>query len=202
MSQSQPDPATIAFFHSHGLDVQPRQLSELVRAAVEALPQDIRPGVADADLTPAEVRALERGSFDLSDRQLGEADPLALTTAKYAAILEDSLSTTAAAQHLRVKSSRVRQRLTAKPPTLYGIRVGSRWLIPRFQFHSRGAVPGLAAILERLNPGVHPVAMFNWFTTPNVDLAPPNDEDRILSPREWLLAGYPVENAACLAEDL
>lgn len=205
MSQSQPDPATVAFLHSHGLDLRPQQLSELVRAAVEALPQDVRPGVADADLTRGEVEALKRGGVDLADRRLGEADPLALTAAKYAAILEDSFGTTAAAEHLRVKPSRVRQRLTAKPPTLYGIRVGSRWLIPRFQFHrhSNGqTIPGFEAILERLDPGVHPVAVFNWFTTPHVDLTPPDDEDRALSPREWLVAGYPLEAVACLAEDL
>jgi plasmid maintenance system killer protein len=189
---------TVAFLHAHGMNVEPRRLSAMVRAAVAVLPRDVRPGSV-ADLTAPEVEALERGGFDLDDRKLADEDPLVLTAAKYAALLRDSLTTASAARELRVKPSRIRQRLTADPPTLYGLRVNSRWVIPRFQFHQRQMIRGFEAILEKLDRELHPVAFYTWFVTPSVDLVA---GEQHLSPQQWLIAGYSINAVARLAEDL
>jgi len=47
----------------------------------------------------------------------------------------------------------------------------------------------------------HPVAVYRWFTLPNSDLVP-EDLNRELSPREWLVAGYSPKLVAELAADL
>jgi len=56
-------------------------------------------------------------------------------------------------------------------------------------------------VVSALPKELHPVAVYLWFTLPNPDLAP-EDLDRELSPREWLLGGYSPSVAAELAADL
>jgi hypothetical protein len=44
--------------------------------------------------------------------------------------------------------------------------------------------------LRRIDGSMHPVALSNWFTLPNPDLNL-DEEERTVSPREWLLSGGP-----------
>jgi hypothetical protein len=86
---------------------------------------------------------------------------------------------------------------------LYGVRLGSGWVVPEFQFADSKLVPGIAEVVARLDPEIHPVAVFRWFTTPNPDLVLEQEEEsRRLSPRDWLLLGLPVQAVVELATNL
>ena len=153
-------------------------------------------------LTRAETRSLERGGFSLASADLGTEDPLARTAAEYAALLKASLATSDLATRLGVDPSRIRQRLTARPPTLYGIRLESGWVIPNFQLDAGRLISGLAEIVPQLAPALHPVTVLRWFTTPNSDLVSDEHGGRALSPRDWLRLGLPAGPIAALAGDL
>src|SRR5579872_3734684 len=170
-----------ALLRTRGIEVAPADLDPMVKEAVTRLRRILYRSDSRADLTPAEARALEQGGFVLADRP-GAADPLAETVAEYAALLKSSLSTAEAARRLGVDSSRVRQRLTSAPPTLYGIRIGASWYIPEFQFDDNGLVPGFGDVVARLDSELHPVAVFRWFTTPNPELPVEKQAGRDLSP--------------------
>jgi len=190
---------TMAFFQAHGLAVQPKQLEAMVEFAVSQLQKSLFPPEPRVDLTAAEAEALTRGGLELGPRVDAEGSALARTTAKYAALLETSLKTAAAADLLGVDPSRIRQRLTER--TLCGIRSPDGWRLPAFQFTDRGEVPGIGEVLPRIDAPLHPVAVHNFFTTPNVDLHA-EELGRDLSPREWLLAGYPAKDVIDLAATL
>ncbi len=132
----------------------------------------------------------------MSPRARDEESALARATAKYAALLETSLTTAEASKRLCVDPSRIRQRLA--DGTLYGIRSSEGWRLPAFQFHEDGLLPGLGDVLPQLDRHLHPVAVHNFFTQPNTDLQV-EDLDRKLSPREWLRAGYSSQLVADLA---
>jgi len=154
------------------------------------------------DLTHAEARVLERGGFSLAPADLGTEDPLARTAAEYAALLKASLATAELAARLGLDPSRIRQRLTARPPTLYGIRLKSNWVIPQFQLDAGRLIPSLAEVVPQLDPDLHPVTVLRWFTTPNPDLVSDEQRGRTLSPRDWLRLGMPAGPVVALAKDL
>jgi hypothetical protein len=193
---------TVAFLHSHGITISPESLDELVTEAVARLQRTLYRPDPRADLSGPEVEALERGGFNLKPADLGKDDPLARTVAEYAALLKSSLSTTEAAKRIGVDPSRIRQRLTSEPPTLYGIRVSGGWVLPEFQFDGGDLVPGIGEVVSRLNPELHPVSIFRWLTYPNPDLIAEDLDGRPLSPREWLRLGLPVQAVADLAAAL
>jgi hypothetical protein len=154
-------------------------------------------------LTAAETEMLRKGGFILEPLRLGVEDPLVHTTAEYDVLLKESLSTTAAAERLGVDPRHIRQRLISQPPTLYGVRLESGWIVPQFQFDEDKLIPGIAELITRLSPELHPVAVFRWFTTPSPDLAlETGEESRTLSPRDWLLLGLPIQEVTELAADL
>jgi hypothetical protein len=190
-----------AFLHAHGIGVAPSVFEEMVREAVLRLRSSMYRSDPKPDLTAAEVAALERGGFNLDSTELGADDPLAQTSAEYAALLMESLPTSAVAERLGVDPSRIRQRLTSDPPSLYGIRLESGWVIPKFQLEGNKTIPGIADVVARLNPELHPVAFFRWFHQPNPDLVVEREgeEPRSLSPRDWLRFGLSVEQVAELA---
>ena len=70
-----------------------------------------------------------------------------------------------------------------------------------FQFQKSGPLPGFEDVLPHLDDDLHPVAIHNFLTLPSVDLYA-EDLDRELSPREWLMAGYPASVVARLAAAL
>ena len=110
-----------------------------------------------------------------------------------------SLTAGETAQKLGVDPSRVRQLLAARK--IYGLQVRGAWKIPIFQFVDDRLLPGLEEIVPALPKALHPIGVYHWFITPNPDLAP-EEFDRELSPREWLLTGHSPSVVAELATDL
>jgi hypothetical protein len=152
------------------------------------------------ELSPGEAEAMGEGGLDLSSPSSEEPDPLARTAARYAALLASSLTTAEAAGLLGVSEGRVRQRLGKR--TLYGVKAGRENRLPAFQFEGGGEVPGVGQVVSALRSGAHPVAVQNFFTSPNHDLYLDEDEERPLSPRDWLLSGGNPKVLVPLAEEL
>src|SRR5207302_900754 len=97
-----------------------------------------------------------------------------------------SLSVLQAARLLGVDASRVRQRLAAH--TLYGLKVGRSWLLPRYQFDGERIIPGVEKVFSRLRSDLHPIAVYTWFTSPDPDLIEGVGQAPV-SPRDWLRSG-------------
>ncbi|MGH7390516.1 MAG: hypothetical protein ACREM3_13820 [Candidatus Rokuibacteriota bacterium] len=150
-------------------------------------------------LTEPEERLLREGGLAPGALAANEARLLHRATAEYARLLVESDTVEAAARRLGVNTSRIRQRLTGVPPTLYGIKPGRTWRVPKFQFDGKRLVPGIERVVQRLPGDLHPVAVHRWFTSPNVDLGP---DDRPLSPLDWLRSGNPPDAVADLAAAL
>lgn len=147
-----------------------------------------------------ELGALERGGADFSPLGLGALDPLEQTIAAYAAMLASSYTTSEVARLLEVSEGRVRQRISEG--TLYGVKLGRGHRLPSFQFAGGREVPGIGDVLRVIDRGLHPVGVENWFTLPNPDLYLDEEEERPVSPKEWLLAGKGSKTLVPLAGDL
>ncbi len=155
------------------------------------------------ELTEDEAKALDAGGFDRTPLPRDGEDPVALAAAEYAKLRDESLSTAEAGRRLTVKDSRIRQRLSGKAPTLFGLKVdGGDWRIPTFQFVGNARVPGIEKVIPRLRAGLNPVSVVRWFNAPNSDLPADGDEERSLSPLEWLRMGHDPSVVAELAGDL
>jgi hypothetical protein len=177
-----------------------RRLAEIELIAAE-IAQSTRAATAPPPpLTEAEERFLREGGLDPRPLTPEEAHPFHRATAEYARLLHDSYTAEEAADIFGVNASRIRQRLTGTPRTLYGIKAGRGWRIPRFQFHGRRLVPGIERAVERLASGLHPVAVHRWFTSPNPDLT--REGDKPMSPLDWLRVGNPPDVVAELAAGL
>lgn len=150
-------------------------------------------------LSAAEMAAYSGGGFDLSKRKDRGPGPLDHATADYVAMIVDALSVRDAARLMGIHRETVRSRLRRR--SLYGIIPQGRWLLPRFQFHHDEALPGLEKVLHTLDPEVHPLSVVRFFTTPQSDLVVA-DTPAPLSPRDWLLSGYPPERVAAIAREL
>ena len=169
-------------------------VSELLRdLAAPAAPRSA--GV----LTDAEEKVLSRGGFDIRPIARAEEDSVLRTAVEYARMIQDSFTAEEAAAALGVNNSRIRQRVAGKPRTLYGIKRGNEWRIPKFQFSGKKLVPGIESVIARLPLDLHPVAISRWFTTPHPDLHPGDSDARRVSPIEWLRMGSPPDAAAELA---
>lgn len=94
-----------------------------------------------------------------------------------------------AAQLLGVSTGRVRQELYAG--TIYGLKEVSGWRLPRWQFADdlTGLLPGIRRVLPHLDRSLHPVAVYTWFTSAHTDLSIDENEEVMLSPRDWLRSG-------------
>ncbi|MEQ8762547.1 MAG: hypothetical protein RL885_01380 [Planctomycetota bacterium] len=190
---------TRAFLHAHGLDVSPTDLPPMVEVAIREMMATLFPEDGLSDLPQAEIEVLKRGGFDTEPRRLRRKDPLARTIASYAALLETSLTTREAGERLGVNPSRIRQKLTSKPPSLYGIHADGKWRLPLFQFTAKGVVPGIEEAIANLDSDLHPVAVYHWFTAPNPDL---QVDEEPLTPLDWFRSGQDPEVAARLAADI
>jgi hypothetical protein len=152
------------------------------------------------EFTAAEAAALGRGGFRLDPVDTeAPADPLAQTIAAYTQLLESSLTVGQAGERLAVNASRIRQRLGAR--TLYGIKWSGAWRLPAFQFEGDRTVPGLDRVLPRLDPTLHPVALWQWLMEPDPDLVLAEGATP-LSPRDWLRSGGSVDAVAGIAAGL
>ncbi len=184
-----------------GAHISPDNLERLLLKTLAEMAPDALASDPRTELTAGETADLEGGGFSFAPiKNNGTSDPIARAAATYTALLATSLSVAETAALLGVQSSRVRQRLAAR--TLYGIKEPGGWRVPRFQFDGPNLLPGIARVLPRLDPGIHPVAVYNWFTTPDPDLVVGDDEDIQVSPREWLRSGRPAQPVADLASAL
>jgi len=154
------------------------------------------------ELTEDEKKTLDAGGFDRTPLPPEVDDPVAVAAAEYAKLRNESLSAVEAADLLNVNDSRVRQRLTGKAPTLYGFKVDGDWRVPKFQFVENRRVPGLERVIPQLRAGLNPVTVVRWFNAPNPDLPADEEEDRFLSPLEWLKTGRDPSVVAGLVADL
>lgn len=189
-----------------GLRGEPQQLVRLVLEAIRRLPPASGREAPERDLAPQERAALERAGFSFAPLPgaIGEGaaayDPLARTVAEYAALLATAWPAPQAARWLGVDASRVRQRLARR--SLYGIKLAGGWRLPAFQFDAPPPgrlVPGIERVLPRLDPALHPVGVYRWFTQPNPDLVVAGEP---VSPLDWLRTGGNPAEAAALAADL
>ena len=191
-----------AYLGKRGVAMSEDQFFGLVRETFE--------GVAGKDLyaepeqeLPTEELALLRGAgFSFKREFLGRDDPVLRGTLEFSALIASALSSKEAAKLLGVDASRIRQRLTGRRPTLYGVKWRGEWLLPRFQFAGKAEVPGLGEVVPQLDPSLNPVAVARWFLSPNPDLLVDTDDAKAASPREWLLHGHSPSEVARLAEDL
>lgn len=187
-----------------------RKIKKLVstykrRRAIEELldKEDVPVGSEGAqELTSGEQETLWRAGADLEDEDLGAEDPMLLGKMDYLNLLESSLTTAQASKLLGVNESRIRQRLTSKPPSLYGIKRDAEWLIPSFQFEGKKLIPHIKLIISMLDANLHPVSVWRWFTTPDSDLVNESSPEGGFSPRDWLLRGFPIKAVEELAEDI
>jgi CheY-like chemotaxis protein len=153
---------------------------------------------AESEFTKNETDVLRSVGFPITSPKLNPA-PLAARAAHFQSLLASSLTTERAAKRLRVNASRIRQRLTTKPPQLYGIRNNGEWRLPAFQFGPRGLIPNVDRAISRLPAGIDPVAVDRWFRQPNPDL---QREGTPTSPLDWLAQGLPADPVGELAADL
>jgi hypothetical protein len=152
---------------------------------------------------PPPLTQVEAGLLD--DAGLVEGDParpgaLERSKIEFELLLKDSLTLEKAAKNLGVNASRLRQRLGQR--TLYGIKDGGSWRLPRFQFASKGKklVRGIEKVLPKVPTGAHPLAVATWFSTPHQDLVL-GEDDTPVTPLEWLESGnHPTPIAELLAE--
>lgn len=140
-------------------------------------------------LSEAEAEAL--ASVGVAVNRVGDTtDPGVYVAGLRVAVLVGALSVKEAADRIGVSQARIRQRLTADPPTLLGVRVfGGEWRLPRFQFEAGAAVAlrgaeGIAALPHGL-PLSRAQALF---TQPNDVLC--GEDGQGLSPVDWLAEGY------------
>jgi hypothetical protein len=145
-------------------------------------------------LTPAEEAVLVAGGVAKTTLEHGPQLRMLVqrrTASAYRALLESSLDVNETAKVLGVNPSRIRQRLDAG--TLYGIKSGTAWRLPRFQFAGarkiKDTVPNIDKVLCALPKDVSPLAVDQWFSTPNPDLCSRDDEERPMTPLEWLNQG-------------
>ena len=192
---------------AHGVTATADELAEYLAESVARMDEGALVPAA-AELPETELALLRRGGFDVDGAPTPGEDPVARAAAAYAALLETALSIKVVAAALERNESRIRQRLLER--SLIGIRRGRGWVLPLFQFEVetrtgqrivRATVPGVERVFPHLAPGLHPVAVWRWFTTPNTELVP-EDGDDPLSPRTWLESGRPWGPVAALAGDL
>lgn len=150
-----------------------------------------------AHFTEAELAELKRDGFDLRPLPSADIDPAVGTAVRSAELTATALSVQEAASLLNVDESRIRQRLNEG--SLYGIKFGRSWRLPRFQFTGSGLIPGIDVVLRRLSRNLHPVAVWRWLTTASPDLVL---DDEAWSPVNWLLTGGDPEVVASLGAEL
>ena len=174
----------------------------MVHAIETSLLRFIRQHIGDDDPAPLsarEVELLEKGAPTLRSIEPTE-DPVSKAQASFSALLRSSVSTQSAAETLGVSDSRIRQRLTAVPPRLYGFKHHGDWLVPTFQFMGSELVPHVDDVVALLPPNMHPIAVEHWFTGPNSDLR--DERSHAWAPLDWLKAGNDWTRVADAARGL
>jgi hypothetical protein len=170
-----------------------------VEAAIDEMARAL-PAAVGPQLSSAEAAMLDEAG--LAERTLDVPNPLERSRIELDLLVRSSLTIEDAARALGVSTSRIRQRLSPKHPTLYGIKEDRGWRIPRFQFEPKGKlVRGLDAVLPQVRRDAHPVVVRDWFTTPHQDLVV-GDDETCVTPRAWLSSGRSAETVAELAAEI
>jgi len=196
-----------AALRAHGITASTNELAGFVVESVEAMEAGALVPAA-SELPESEVAVLRGGGLEVFDGVVSGDDPIARASAAYSALLATAFTIKDVAQALQRNESRIRQRLLQR--TVYGVRRGRGWLLPRFQFLVEkkgvdhivtGMVPAVEQVFPLLDPELHPVSVWRWFTSPSMELV---DEQagQALSPRDWLLAGHEPGLVMNLAKDL
>ncbi len=176
------------------LETAPESLNNALKVVLGSM-EPVVYGDAKRGLTTVEQEVLKDAGFTL-ERKAGP-DPLAETAVKYAAIVKRSLSSKAVSKKLGLADSRVRQMISDR--SLYSFLIDHNRYIPDFQFVDNKLVPNLARVNRSLSTSMHPVAVYNWYHLPHVDLFVNDDIDQTVSPLEWLKAGENIEKVVFLA---
>jgi hypothetical protein len=148
-------------------------------------------------LAAAEAELLDDAGFVEEDEG---NDPLERTRIELELLLRESPLLEDAAHELKVSTGRLRQRLGER--TLYGIKVGRAWRIPRFQFAKKGRlVRNIDKVLPAVSPEAHPLSIVTWFTLPHQDLVV-GKQEKPATPLAWLEAGLDPEAVVKLAAEI
>ncbi|HEY4238883.1 MAG TPA: hypothetical protein VGM88_03675 [Kofleriaceae bacterium] len=148
-------------------------------------------------LSAAEATLLDRANFPTGSAP----SALARSRVELELLIRGSFTIDQAAKALAVTTSRIRQRLSAGR-TLFGLKEGRGWRIPKFQFASKGKlVRNIDVVLPHVRADAHPLVVKNWFTLPHPDLVIGNDDQRV-SPIDWLASGRPADVVAALADEV
>lgn len=190
---------TMAFLHTHGLDVHPKGINAHLRAAIKAIPSLYYSEPGREGLTAEEANVARSGGLDPHPTFGDHPDPLLLGVIAYATLIQTGLTALQAAKRLDVSDARIRQRIQDR--TLLALREGGYWKLPVFQFTESGELPGWSVVAPRFPLDVSPVAVERWLLLPHADLVSGKDEAP-MSPRAWLLEGRPPQTVAALAEEL
>ena len=192
------DRITMGFLTERGLkNTTPETLNNALRAVLRSMTPTAYDD-ATTGLTEREQDVLRAGGLRLT--QDFEEDPLATTVAKYAAIVSRSYSVKEASERLGATSGRVRQMIA--DGSLYSFLIDHGRHLPDFQFARNGLVPNITRVNRELDPGAHPVAVYNWYHTPHSDLSVEDHPDTTVAPLDWLNAGYDPRQLAPLAKQL
>jgi excisionase family DNA binding protein len=184
------------FFQLHGLKAEaPATLNKALTQAIQLMRRSVY-SESGREMTAAELEVLEASGADTHEHA-DLSDPMAAYVTEFAAILETSLSTAAAAKRLGVHSVRIRQLIGNG--SLYAVQVDGRWRIPAFQFGRKKLVPNIGEVNAVIDRGLDAVSVLRWYTTPNPELETSGGE--ILSPLVWLKRGLPAARLAAIAPE-
>ena len=159
-------------------------------------------------LTASEIEVLqEGGAYGLDD-----TSTVALMRSRRLAVMRlhlemkqlqsDSLDASEVAKLLGISAARVRQLINPEKPGLYSFKgTRSKIWFPRWQFVESSPIPHLRSILKALSSQAHPVTVQQFMTQVNNDLWS-SDLEENLSPRDWLIAGYPADPVLSLVRDI
>lgn len=192
------DRITMGFLTERGLkNATPETLNNALRAVLKGMTPTVYDD-ATTGLTEREQDVLRAGGLRLAEDF--DEDPVTTTVAKYAAIVSRSHSAKEVGERLGTTSGRVRQMIADR--SLYSFLIDNGRHVPAFQFARKGLVPNIAQVNRELDPGAHPVAVYNWYHTPNPDLFVEDHPNSAFTPLDWLNAGYDPGRLAPLAKQL
>ena len=187
----------MTYLEARGLrDTAPEALNDALRTVLDSMAPMIHDGVS-REMPEEEQAILRDAGFALERRVDPAADSLAASIAKYAAIVERSLSAKETSVKLGLTSSRVRQMIS--DCSVYSFLIGHKRHIPDFQFEGNRLTPNIARVNRALPREMHPIAVYNWYNQPHVDLFVDGDPDRTVSPLDWLRTGRDADRVVFLA---
>lgn len=180
-----------------GLGTDLARFGRLVDEAIRQVRSGDRHAGGPGDLTKRDAAELRSIGFAPAAAAGAYRKATERSVARMTALLADSLSVEQVAERLGVHPSRVRQLLGER--SLYGLKSGSEWRIPSFQFTDGRLVHNLGPVMRATPENVHPIALWQWFTRPDRALTV---DDTAYSPRDWLESGGESVRAAAIAAEI